>query len=93
MRAGNPCASSGTMRLRYKTLGSGEANRRDAYETSVLPTRLESCLLNCLQDDPRILSSLPKFGIETFPQFAGCMIPGPMQVKRQLRELIDPLNL
>src|ERR1035438_10748672 len=45
-----------------------------------------------LQDDPWILCRLPEFGVQTSPEFVRCMVPGPVQVERQLSQRINSLN-
>ena len=45
------------------------------------------------QDDPWILGCGPKLLVEFFPQFIGCVVPGPVQVERQLHQGVDSIDL
>ena len=45
------------------------------------------------QDDLRILCRGPEFLIEIFPQSVRCVVPGPVQIERQLNQCIDSINL
>ena len=48
---------------------------------------------NRLQDDPRVMSQPPEFGIELPPQGVGRMVPGPTQIEREFSQGIEPFDL
>ena len=53
----------------------------------------ECVLRDSLQDDPGVLSELPKLGIKLAPHVVGGMIPRPAHIQGQLRQGIESLDV
>jgi hypothetical protein len=45
------------------------------------------------QDDPRVLRGFPEFLVERFPQLVRGVVPGPVEIERQLDQRVDSINL
>jgi hypothetical protein len=62
-------------------------------ELHIAQCSLDLFLRNRPQDDPWILRGFPEFFVERFPQLVRGMVPGPVEIERQLNQRIDTINL
>lgn len=78
---------------RFEILGLGLSEQLFEAATPGVIQAVEFLLRNRFQNEPRIFGELPKFRIEFLPDLIRGMVPGPVQVERQLGEGIRASKL